>query len=496
MKEAIELGYIPTYTPNSDFYYRTYQRKSRRITEYPIVYNLYKIFRTIKDKYWKEGHRQTLSMMMAGILYRYITHDLNLIHDLMDYFIPSDDEERNKRFDPIKYLPNRKTYYGLTALEKYVNKYLDPSFKLDNYRTFKYQDILRNYGDLYDPYDFKPRKQFKKRGERKKVSEFEIKQALLITLVAKFLILKSKENKIEMLDKTSYMSGVFTLKELRESIINLLKIPSKYSCQSYLIRRILEDLKLHELIDIEYLNKSTVRILIKRDFLENLFWLITWDTQRHQFILFRLGHITSYYGYDPMQDRKSYEYKIIRKRKKSRRMQLGIHLMWTIIAIELSRANKMLWLLTLSDFISYYATYETQKYNHQTKDLLGFNLMYFVKATYSFMMQHTKTLLKQFHRKQMITLSKRLRKTLLHQLLIRNMLFVICSFMILNQKMRLIYGPRPTILITKNTFSLQSKIQEILKSFKLHHITPNYLEDTQYVFRTFGWNYYVPTTYT
>jgi len=287
IEKASEFRLIPTFFSEDRFYKRSYKRPN-----FVVRTDIAKIINHVVTNYWIEGHRQQLALRLAGVAYRYITKDINKLKQLFDLIIPLDDEERPKRFDPLKTVHKKQTIYGLTGLEKYIKEHIDKKFSI---RKFRKAVEKENESTSLIP--------FVTKHLRKRHSQFEIQQALMIIFISYCIMYRDVNNEEEI---GFYVPSLeFLRNKLKEFTWSF---DQKYVFQNHVIKKALYTLRDKGLIECYSLGRKW-KIIIKREIISNLYHLLTYDVNRHQFILWNLQKVMNSkceeWPEDVIKDRKS-----------------------------------------------------------------------------------------------------------------------------------------------------------------------------------------------
>ena len=250
----------------------SYNRKQRKIKKTEIALDY--VMKFVAKNYWNHGIRQKLAMCFTGIIYKYFTKNEKEMESIMDSILPQNDEERYKRLHPIKYISKRKTFFALNKLIEII-KSQDKNFDI--------MKFAKETVDIKEDSDIIP---FKKRQERKHLSEFELAQVVLLIIVA--LIFNKDENHIYDIDDTSITLFFKSRKQLMEYVNRYF---TNHTSQSYgNIDKVLNLLRDKQIIS---LRKSGYKLYITIDIqtYNTLLKMVKYDRTRNQFIIWHL------YGY-------------------------------------------------------------------------------------------------------------------------------------------------------------------------------------------------------
>ena len=301
IEKAAKFRLIPTFFSEDRFYKRSYKRPN-----FVVRADIAEIIRHVVSKYWIKGHRQNLALRLAGVAYRYITKDINKLKQLFDLIIPLDDEERSKRFDPLKTIHQKKTIYGLTGLEKYIQENIDKKFSIRKFR--KALETTDTTTSLVP---------FVNKHLRKRHTQFEIQQALMILFINYCLVYRDVNNEEEI---DFYVPSLeFLRNKLKEFTWSF---DQKYVFQNHVIKKALQALNESGLIECYSLGRKW-KIIIKHDIVYKLYHLITYDINRGQFILWNLQKIMNSKCQEWPDD-------VIEDRKKDF-MRQALQLAWTFV---------------------------------------------------------------------------------------------------------------------------------------------------------------------
>jgi len=241
----------------------------------------FELCKFIAERFWVKGHRQNLSMIITGVLYRHFKEDVEKVRQALESIIPQDDEERKKRFDPLKYIVNRTTYYGIPTLKLYLKNHFN--YKLD----------LSQFVEDSDSSDIvivKP-----KRLSEKRPTSYEVKQIIAVTLLALTL-----RNDVCTYDAES-QEFVFKFNTIKEfhSFLNAFK-GGKTPLSHRAISMHLEEFEKAGLISVEkelYTDMTTYttykRLTIRMPFevYSMLRQSLAWNATQKHFTIYALGKI-------------------------------------------------------------------------------------------------------------------------------------------------------------------------------------------------------------
>ena len=229
------------------------------------------LLRYVFNNFYKVGYRQKLCLVATGILYRYVTKNLNVIEAILESLIPADDEEYSKRFDPIKYVAKVPYPAGLRSLMKLlkeINPTIKPiqiinKFRLDQTKTSIVKETLYPYAT---------------RDQRKRFSDFETIQYLTLVLLAL--------NYTSIVQNTD-VTVSYKFKQIRAYMRNLAR--SENQQHIFQVKKLKELLKKLEDRNIIYnldIKGQSFTCTLNAKLCKILLQVATYDVTRNQIILF------------------------------------------------------------------------------------------------------------------------------------------------------------------------------------------------------------------
>jgi len=171
-KKKLLVKYIETlineYSNSKFFKHITIKTSLKEVRQ--NEYDIPALCEFIVKHFWKKGHRQNLSMIITGMLYRWYNRSYIKTLNHLKSLIPKDDEEYKKRFDPIKHIRYRTTYYGLPTAIQYIRANFDSKFDI---KVFKIDSNKTKIVEI-------PTKELK---NKKKLSQYEYDQLTLLCIM-------------------------------------------------------------------------------------------------------------------------------------------------------------------------------------------------------------------------------------------------------------------------------------------------------------------------
>jgi len=247
--------------------------KYNKVKQISLKYDLIEMCKFITKHYWIKNHRQKLAMLMTGLLYKYISNDEAVLEDIFKAIIPKDDEEYEKRFHPIKYVSQQTQIPGLRKLTSYIRSNIDPEFDPKQFRINSNKAIA-----------IPQQKVFKSRKEYSSINRATESFAMILVLMGLIGDFHKQEGDL--------LVRIIDYKTFGPKFQRLFKESFKVSFQKFLsILRRLESKGIIETYHVDDHKQQRVTLKVKQDTLRKLLYLITWDPNIEEFVIFNFVHI-------------------------------------------------------------------------------------------------------------------------------------------------------------------------------------------------------------